>query len=122
MKTFLFCCVTALTLVGSLTMTPIATANPEGGSISNVHRVAAFEVNKHTIVYRGGEQADFAVVGDGDTTLNVIVRDVNGVEITRTRGPGDRCHVRWTPNRTGVFYIYVINEGDVYNQYHWRAY
>ena len=52
----------------------------------------------------------------------ITVRDANGVEITRTTGPGDRCHVSWTPRRTGAFTIYVVNEGGVYNQYTWRAY
>jgi hypothetical protein len=99
----------------------IAGANPEGGTILGVSQVQAYSVNVHRVLYRGGELADFAITGDGDTTLNVVVRDAAGNEICRTSGPGDRCHVTWRPSRTGFFYISVINEGGVYNQYAYKA-
>jgi hypothetical protein len=122
MTTFLYRCVAAVTLVLPLALAADVSANPPGGAIAGVNRAPAFGAGVHRIVYNGGEQADFSVAGDGDTTLNVIVKDANGVEIVRTRGPGDRCHVNWIPGFTGAFYIYVVNEGGVYNQYTWRAY
>lgn len=97
-------------------------ADPSGGTLSGVSRAPGQGASVHAIVYNGGEQADFSIVGDGDTTLNVIVTDAFGNEIVRTRGPGDRCHVKWHPNRTSLYRIYVVNEGTVFNQYRWRAF
>jgi hypothetical protein len=122
MMTSLYRCVAALALVLPLALATEVKANPTGGALGGVNRAPALGAGVHRIVYNGGEQADFSVVGDGDTTLNVIVKDANGVEIVRTRGPGDRCHVSWQVGRTGAYYIYVVNEGVVYNQYTWRAF
>jgi len=87
MKKIVICCLT-LALLAPLA----ASANPLGGSITGVHRAPASGMGIHRILYRGGERADFSFAGDGDTTLNVIVRDENGFEVS------------------------------VYNQYVWRAY
>lgn len=100
---------------------PVA-ADPVGGPISGTSRVQANAVNVHTVMYRGGEQADFRVTGDGDTTLNLVVRDGLGNVVVRTSGPGDRAHVTWRPSATANYYISVINSGSVYNQYSYRAY
>ena len=121
MKKLVACSVVALVLVG-MGIVNLVNANPTGGPISGVSRAPAFGANVHLIKYNGGEQADFAVVGDGDTTLNIIVKDQNGNVVVRTTGAGDRCLVTWRPTQTGVFAIYVVNEGNVYNQYAWRAF
>jgi hypothetical protein len=112
----------ALALMATLALASTADANPSGGAVSGVNRVPARGLSIHRIVYNGGEIADFEIVGDGSTTLNLIVKDANGVELGRTTGPGDRVHLRWTPSRTGAYYIIVVNEGGVYNQYRWRGY
>jgi hypothetical protein len=109
-------------LAAVLTFASIASADPVGGPIGGVTRVQAHATNVHKILYRGGEQADFMIVGDGDTTLNVVVRDGAGNIVFRTTGAGDRFNVSWRPARTGFFYISVVNEGRVYNQYTYRAY
>jgi hypothetical protein len=122
MKTCILRTVACLAVLASLSLATFVAANPVGGSVSGVSRVAAGGANVHMIVYKGGERADFSITGDGDTTLNVIVKDRFGNEIARTRGPGDRCQATWTPTQTGTYFIYVVNEGNVYNQYRWRGY
>lgn len=122
MKTCILRTVACLALLASLAVTPFVAANPPGGSVSGVSRVPAFGANVHKIVYKGGEQADFSVTGDGDTTLNVIVRDRFGNEVVRTRGPGDRCRVTWRPSLTAEYFIYVVNDGNVYNEYRWHGF
>ena len=97
-------------------------ADPSFGTVSGVHRAPAFGAGVHTITYNAGQVADFSIVGDGDTTLNIIVKDALGNVITRTTGPGDRAHVSWIPGRTQTYTIYVVNEGGVYNQYSYRGY
>jgi hypothetical protein len=122
MKTCILRTVACLAVLASLSLATFATANPVGGSVSGVSRVASKNVNVHLIAYKGGEQADFSITGDGDTTLNIIVKDRFGNEIARTRGPGDRCRATWTPTQTGTYFIYVVNEGNVYNEYRWHGY
>ncbi len=97
-------------------------ANPTAGAHGGVQRAPAYGTVLHTIRYNAFERADFAVNGDGDTNLNVEVYDANFRLIVRTVGAGDKCHVNWTPNYTGTFYIYVRNSGSVWNRYNWRAY
>lgn len=122
MKKFVVCNVVAIALMAAMSLAQNVSADPVGGPVSGVSRVSARNVNVHMINYRGGEQADFTIVGDGDTTLNVVVKDQNGNVVFRTTGGGDRFNVSWQVPRTGVYSIFVINEGAVYNQYAWRAF
>ena len=122
MKSSLVRSVSAVAVLAAFAFAPLAFANPFGGAISGVSRAPAFGARVHAIIYNGGERADFTVAGDGDTTLNVIVKNSYGDVITRTSGPGDQCHVFWYPSSTATYYIYVVNEGSVYNEYRWRAF
>ncbi len=122
MRTYLKLCCTAIAVLALSGFATTAFADPTGGPIGGVARVHAGCVMMHTVAYNGGEQADFKIKGEGSTTLNIIVKDANGFEVGRTRGPGDSCLATWRPATTGVFYIFVVNEGSDYNQYEWRAY
>lgn len=113
---------TLLTAFAFLAQPQGAMANPLGGAFGGVHRAPARGAGVHTAIYNANERADFTVHGDGDTTLNVIVKDAAGNIVTRTSGPGDRCHVQWYPRQTQVYTIYVVNEGNVYNEYRYRGF
>jgi hypothetical protein len=65
----------------------------------------------------GGEVARVAVVGDGDTDLDLYVYDENGNEIVRDDDYTDRCVVQFNPRWTGRFIIKIVNRGSVYNRY-----
>ncbi len=114
-------CVAALALTACLGLAGRTNADPTNGPITGVSRVPAYGVNVHRVVYNGGERADFTVAGDGDTALNVVVKDAAGNIVLRTRGPGDRFNVSWRPLNTGAYTIHVYNDGGVYNEYRWRA-
>ena len=45
-----------------------------------------------------------------------------GNTVLRTTGRGDSFNVNWQVARTGIYTIFVVNEGGVYNEYRWRAY
>ena len=122
MKKFVICSVVAVALLGVMGLAQTISADPSGGPIAGVARVPARSANLHLVTYKGGEQADFAIIGDGDTTLNVVVKDQNGNVVFRTQGRGDRFNVSWQVPRTAAYSIYVVNEGGVYNEYKWRAY
>jgi len=99
----------------------MAVADPVGGPSRGVTRVQAYGVNVHKVLYRGGEQADFEIAGDGDTVLTLIVRDANGSEVIRISGRGS-LHTYWTPSQTSFYTISVVNQGGVYNQYAYHAF
>lgn len=80
------------------------------------------------IVYQEGEQMFFcdfyahqvacvALVGDGDSDLDVFVYDQNMNIVTEDTGYDSDCLCTWTPAWTGRFYIKVVNRGNVYNRF-----
>jgi hypothetical protein len=62
-----------------------------------------------TVTFVGGMQSTVAIVGDGDTDLDLYVYDENGNLIAKSDGPSDREVVRFTPRWTGKFKIHVVN-------------
>lgn len=86
-----------------------------GGSYTTYYRVPAHgSVTFHCNFY-GGSFCEAAVVGDGDTDLDVYVYDENWNLITSDTDYSDRCYVSWNPRWTGRFHIKVVNRGGVYN-------
>jgi hypothetical protein len=101
---------------------PAAAANSgtlgsASGATRHVDRVLARQKDIYRVRFVGGELAKIGVIGDGDTDLDLYVRDEFGNEIARDDDRTDRCYVQWTPKWTGVFTIEVHNLGRVYNDY-----
>ena len=74
-------------------------------------------IDTYNIIFRGGELARVAVVGDGDTDVDLFVYDEYG---KRDRPDDDRtanCLVAFTPRWTGVCRVRVVNNGYVYSNY-----
>jgi hypothetical protein len=67
------------------------------------------------IVFKAKELAEFFVIGDGDTDLDLYVHDSSGKEIAKDVGLSDLCVCRWTPEREEEFTIRIHNLGRVYN-------
>jgi hypothetical protein len=74
-------------------------------------------IDKFEIKFYGGEEARVAVRGDGDTDLDLYVRDIYGNLIACDEGPTDTCFVSWVPKWTGTFVIRVVNRGYIPNEY-----
>jgi len=89
------------------------------GSLAGPHkhqmRISARSYRSVKESYRAGELAEVAILGDGDTDVDLIVQDANGNEICRSTRGGDREYCQWTPAWTGEFTIKVANYGRVYN-------
>jgi hypothetical protein len=64
-----------------------------------------------------GYLAEVAVVGDGDSDLDLYVYDEFGNQIVADRLPSDVCYVSWVPRWTGRFTIVVTNLGSIYNRF-----
>ena len=74
------------------------------------------------ITFEGGKLAEFALFGDGDTNLDVIVKDAAGNVVVKDVDPpaaqgggSDICVCRWTPKETAEFTIVIRNEGEFAN-------
>ena len=88
-----------------------------GGPGRTVSRVAAYGTDSYVLAFRGGQVAEIAVSGDGDTDLDLYVYDQNGNLIARDTDYTDNCYVCWVPAWTGSFVVKIKNRGGVYNQY-----
>ncbi len=75
-----------------------------------------FEVK---IVFKAKELAEFALIGDGDTDLDVIVKDARGRVVAEDTDPitrsSDICVCRWYPDSEQEYTIIIYNRGKVYN-------
>jgi hypothetical protein len=74
------------------------------------------------VTYKGGQLAEFFVIGDGDTDLDVVVLDSKGKKVAEDVDPpaekgggSDQCMCRWRPAQDEEFTIQIYNHGKVYN-------
>lgn len=104
--------VAALSLLMSVSF-----AGRVGGSIAATDIVGARSSKYYVETFRGGEVARVAVVGDGDTDLDLYIYDENGNLIDYDDSLSGNCICEWTPKWTGKFTIKVVNRGSVYNHF-----
>ncbi len=71
------------------------------------------------IVFKAKELAEFCVIGDGDTDLDLVVLDAKGKVVVKDVDPAERgsdiCICRWTPDEEQEYTIVIVNNGKVYN-------
>jgi hypothetical protein len=87
-----------------------------GPQIGNA-RCEAFGTVVFNETFRGGEVAEFAIHGDGDTDLDVFVYDMEGRLVAQGVGVTDRELVRWNVPQTATYRIVVRNLGNVWNRF-----
>lgn len=90
-----------------------ATAGALRGKETTVATVRANFTDTWRVTFVGGEEAVVAIVGDGDTDLDLYVYDDNGHLITFSEGRTDRERVSFRPIFTGQFAIKVVNRSRV---------
>lgn len=91
-------------LVGMLGLGQIARADD---GATTVVRPGTTDVIKATIYV--GHLAEMAVIGDGDTDLDLYVYDPAGRLVGSDEDETDRCYVRFFPRTTGTYTIKVVN-------------
>ncbi len=70
--------------------------------------VERFEPTRTAVVY---------VEGDGDTDLELVVREADGTVVCAREEPGDIKMCVWTPTRSGGHTVEIRNDGMVNNAY-----
>jgi hypothetical protein len=66
-------------------------------------QVPARQAATYNIEFAGGQTAEFAIVGDADTDVDIFVYDQNGNLVTQDIGLSDLGLVRWTPGSTQTY-------------------
>lgn len=79
-----------------------------GGPGRTVSRVSANSTDTYVLAFRGGEVAEIAIFGDGDTDLDLYVYDQNGNLIVRDTDYTDDCYVCWVPAWTGNSLLRIV--------------
>jgi hypothetical protein len=74
------------------------------------------------ITYKSQQLAEFFVIGDGDTDLDLVVKDAAGTIVAKDVDPpanqgggSDLCVCRWTPDSEQEYTIIILNNGPVVN-------
>ena len=74
------------------------------------------------IVYEGGKLAEFCLIGDGDSDLDIFIFDKDGKEVVKDEDPpaaqgggSDICICRWMPTETAEYRIVIINNDPIAN-------
>ncbi|GAB6038815.1 hypothetical protein JCM15519_33740 [Fundidesulfovibrio butyratiphilus] len=88
-----------------------------GGPKRILENVKAHTTDVFTLTFRESEPAAAAIIGDGDTDLDLFVYDQNGNLIGKDDDSTSRCLVEWRPRWTGPFKIKVKNNGNVSSDY-----
>jgi len=94
-----------------------STRGAVGGPCKDYAAVNAYSSYTWTCSFVASSLAEVAVLGDGDTDLDLYIYDSNGNLIASDTDYSDECYVSWVPKWTGKFYIKVVNRGGVYNRY-----
>jgi hypothetical protein len=104
-------------VVGLVCLGGAAVAGPVGGPKWDFRAVDAYSTVFYNEYFEGGEVIRIDLRGDGDTDLDLLVYDENGIEVASGTGYSDMESVAFVPRWTGRFRVEVKNLGSVYNQY-----
>lgn len=106
-----------IALVALFTLAPTAFA----GRLKGPGKDAAVCPARGTVTYyetfRGGENAEVAIVGNGSTDLDIYVYDNQGRLVTRAIGLTDIEVVRFFVPVTATYRVVIVNLGNVSNRY-----
>jgi hypothetical protein len=80
--------------------------------------LAAGRADIWELPFHEGGSAEIAVLGGGDSNLDITVTDQSGNVICKDVSWSDTLYCDWTPAWDGLFYVTVQNTGGARNTYH----
>lgn len=92
-------------------------AGAEGGPILKRDRVSASSQRVYTLRCNANAWTTLAMVGDGDTDLDIFVYDAAGNLVASDINLTDRAVVRWYSLERQSYTVIVMNHGNVYNDF-----
>lgn len=89
-----------------------------GGAVSRMSHLSAGMTDVWEVPFYGSSHAEVAIIGDGDSNLDVRVTDENGNIICYEVSGSDTVGCDFVPAWNGYFYITVRNTGARRNSYY----
>ncbi len=107
----------ALTILTLGSLMQAASGSPLDGTAGTQDVVPARGTVGYEVFLSGGETTHIAVVGDGDTDLDLYIYGTNGKLVAYDSDLGDECVSVVFPRWMGRFFFQVDNLGPVYNEF-----
>jgi hypothetical protein len=89
-----------------------------GGAVSWLSKLNAGKMDIWEVPFYGNSYAEIAVVGDGDSNLDMVLTDENGNVICYDTSRSDQVYCDFVPAWDGYFYVAVENTGGSRNSYY----
>lgn len=89
-----------------------------GGAIQRLSRLPGGLTDVWEVPFYGSAQSEVAIIGDGDSNLDVLISDANGNTICVDVSASDKMMCDFVPAENGYFYVSVQNKGDAKNSYY----
>jgi transcriptional regulator with XRE-family HTH domain len=89
-----------------------------GGAVRHLSRLPGGMTDVWEVPFYGNSYAELAVIGDGDSNLDVLVTDENGNTVCFDVSWSDKVSCDFVPAWNGYFYITVQNTGSKRNSYY----
>ena len=104
-------------LLGLIDTVRAEEAVPRGAVRRSTSAIAPGGTDTWTLAFFGESPAELAILGNGQSTLSIIVADENGLSVCTTTGADDRLYCRFTPLENGDFTVTVTNSGKAVEAY-----
>lgn len=106
------------TLIALLTEAETANTLIRAGTANaSAHSLSAGQTNIFKLPFDGETLAELAIIGDGDSNLDLTVTDATGKIICADPAPADIAHCAFAPAASGYFTATVQNHGPGINSY-----
>ena len=86
------------------------------GPIVGQRDIAARAVYRFEVAARGGEALRVAAIGDGDTDIDLVVRDLSGATVCEDRAKDHYPVCTVFPGANGRFGVEIVNHGRVWTR------
>jgi hypothetical protein len=103
-----------------LALALLSATRAAGGSEKGPRRYRDVRVNanadvEYKVKFRQGEMAEAAVIGQGDTDVDLFIYDESGRLVASDVVVSDFCLCRWYPEKTQTYRVVVKNLGTKFN-------
>lgn len=92
--------------------------DPAGTVFRTYSSLHAGKTDVFKVPFYGDRLAELAIVGDGDSNLDLVVSDEEGNVICLDRSYSDKLYCSFTPRVDGAFFVGVRNQGRLANSYY----
>ena len=80
-------------------------------------RLGSSRAHSYEFTFAGKARASVAIVGDGETDLDIEVFDSHGKHIATSELPGDHESLSWVPKSASIYRVEIRNNGTTSNDY-----